>query len=180
MTSARSCGDVPFHYVRNIYLDTWIPCLWVWRAMCLVFQQEVVAVNSSDDACWRRVAVCSCTHFFRHEWDCKVSWFYYNIIKTGHLNLQGIAMVSVVEVEVKLAFHCVGWGVLCSYYDVTHLLFLWYDLVLKDFRRAGVTWETSYIHWHMLHCIVSTVIAGHQKLLDLLRFTIICEPTSLI
>ena len=106
-----------------------------------------------------------------------------------NLNLQGIAMVSVVGVEVKLAFHCVGWGsnlkwvfveypVLCSYYDVTHLLFLWYDLVLKDFKRAGLTWETSYIHWHILHSILSTVIAGHQKLLDLCRFTSIFDSVK--
>ena len=36
-------------------------------------QQEVVAVNSSDGDFWRRVAFCNCTHFFGHEWDCKVS-----------------------------------------------------------------------------------------------------------
>ena len=39
----------------------------------LCSQQKVVAVNSSDDGCWRRVAFCNCTHFFGHEWDCKVS-----------------------------------------------------------------------------------------------------------
>ena len=39
----------------------------------LCSQQEVVGVNSSDGGFCRRVAFCNCTHFFGHEWDCKVS-----------------------------------------------------------------------------------------------------------
>ena len=144
----------------------------------LCSQQEVVAVNSSDGDCWRRVAFCNCTHFFGHEWDCKVSWVDYNIIKTGYLNLEGIGFGSGSRRRswAGISLCWVRKWVLNIQFHVHIMTGNTYYSILRE--QVWHERHHNVIHWHVPHSIVSTVIAGHQKLLDLFRFS--AKPASLI